>query len=101
MQIITAMENKADNEDQWATLRKQLDEDSNYPKVYFFKFIVPGDNRSIAQIEAVFGPEAQVDLRMSRNKKYASISAKEVMLSTDAIIERYEQAIQIKGCIAM
>lgn len=95
------MEDKQDKKGDWDQLRIKLDEEGNYPKVYFFKFIVPGDNRSIARMESIFGEEAQVNLRMSKNGKYASFSVKEMMLDTDSIIKRYEKAMEIEGCIAL
>ncbi len=95
------MENTNDKKGDWDSLRVKLDAEGNYPKVYFFKFIVPGDNRSIARLESVFGSEAQVNLRMSKNGKYASFSVKEMMLDTDSIILKYEEAMKIEGCMAM
>ena len=95
------MENKKDVKGDWDSLREQLKEEGNYPKVYLFKFIVPGDNRSIALLQAVFGEEAQVNLRMSKNGKYASFSVKEMMLDTNSIIERYKKAMRIESCMAL
>lgn len=95
------MENKKDGKEDWSSLRAQLDQQADYPKVYFFKFIVPGDNRSIALLESIFGEEAQVNLRMSKSGKYASFSVKEMMLNTDSIIDRYKQAMKVEGCIAL
>lgn len=95
------MENKEDGKGAWEDLRAKLEEEGGYPKIYFFKFIVPGDNRSIARLESLFGEEAQVNLRMSKNGKYASLSVKEMMLDTHSIIERYEEAMQIDGCMAL
>ena len=82
-------------------LRKKLDEEGRFPKVYFFKFIVPSDNRSLALVEALFTDDAQMSLRTSKTGKYVSLSAKEVMLSTEKIIERYKKALEIEGCIAL
>ena len=95
------MGNSKDEKGYWASLREKLEEEGNYPKVYLFKFIVPGDIRSIALLEAVFGEEAQVNMRMSKNGKYASFSVKELMLNTTSIIERYEKAMQVEGCMAL
>jgi hypothetical protein len=37
----------------------------------------------------------------SRNGNYLSISAKELMLDVDSIIEKYTKAAQIKGVISL
>ena len=76
-------------------------EEGGFPKVYFFKFIVPSDNKSVALVEALFNENAQVNLRSSKTGKYVSLSAKEVMLSDENIINRYKEALNIKGCIAL
>ena len=83
------------------SLRQKLEESGEFPRVFLFKFIVPSDNRSIALAEALFDDQAQVSLRSSRNGKYTSISAKELMLSAEAIIDRYRSALQIDGLIAL
>lgn len=82
------------------SLKEKLDQ-QEWPAVYMFKFIVPSDNHKIALVEALFGEEAIVDLRSSKNGKYTSISAKEMMLSTDHIIQKYEEASKIEGLIAL
>ncbi len=85
----------------WEDLRHRLEKEGGYPKVYLFKFIVPSDNRSIARVQSMFGEEAEVNLRMSKNGKYASVSVKEMMLTTDSIIEKYQEATKIEGCMAL
>lgn len=82
-------------------LKKKLDEMGEFPQVYLFKFIVPSDNRSIALVEALFDDQAQVSLRASKTGKYTSLSAKELMLSSEAVIERYKKANQIEGLMAL
>ena len=82
-------------------LRKKLIEEGGVPKVYFFKFIVPSNNKSVALVEALFNENAKVSLRSSKTGKYLSLSAKEVMLSEENIINRYQEALNIKGCIAL
>ncbi len=82
-------------------LRKKLNESGSWPRVYFFKFIVPSDNKKLAQVEALFGSEAQVSLKQSNKGNYVSVSAKELMLDADGVIDRYERASKIKGLMAL
>lgn len=82
-------------------LREKLSQDKNWPKVYLFKFIIPNDNKKLALAEALFGSEAQVTLNKSRTGKYISVSAKELMISPDEVIQRYEKANQIEGLISL
>jgi hypothetical protein len=89
------------SEDPFKGLREKL-EDRQWPAVYLFKFIIPADNQKIAQTESLFDAEtAQIELRKSKTGKFVSVSAKELMLSVDAVIERYEEAVKIPGLMAL
>ena len=89
------------SEDPYKGLREKL-EKLTWPSVYLFKFIVPTDNQKLAQVEALFDVTvAQVELRKSKSGKFVSISAKEMMLSVDAVIDRYEEATKIHGLMAL
>lgn len=85
----------------YSELKKKLNESGDWPRVYFFKFIVPSDNKKLAQVEALFGPEAQVNLKQSNKGNFVSVSAKEVMLNADRVIERYKKAAEIEGLMAL
>ena len=62
---------------------------------------MPNDNRTLALVQALFGGEAQVSINKSRTGKYISVSAKELMLSSDSVVSRYEEAAKIEGVIAL
>lgn len=81
-------------------LRKKL-ENSSWPMIYMFKFIVLSDNQKIAIVESLFGDDAEVKLQPSSNGKYTSITAREVMLSADNVIEIYQKAASVEGIIAL
>ncbi len=87
-------------EDVFAKLREQL-EQQDWPDVFMFKFIVPNNPELLAKATALFGAEAEISLQPSRNEKYISISAKELMLHADSIIDKYRKASEIKGLIAL
>lgn len=82
-------------------LRKKLDKIS-FPDSYLFKFIVKSDVKKIAQIEALFNSDnAQIRLTESSKGNFVSISVKEIMLSSDEIINIYIQSSKIEGVIAL
>lgn len=85
----------------YKTLREKLEASGDWPRVYFFKFIVPSDNQKLAQVEALFGPEAKVSLKQSSKGSFVSVSAKELMLNVDGVIKRYEDASKIEGIMAL
>ena len=72
----------------WKGLREKL-EKRDWPEIYLFKFIVPADNQIIAQAESLFDSDtAHIELRKSKTGKFVSISAKEMMMNVDSVIER-------------
>ncbi len=82
-------------------LRKKLHKIS-FPDLYLFKFIVKSDVKKIAQIEALFNSDnAQIRLTESSKGTFVSISVKEIMLSSDEIINIYIQSSKIEGVIAL
>lgn len=96
------LKSSSDKDAFWSKLRQQLDESTNWPHLYMFKFIVPADNQKIAQVENLFNSkEAQIVMRRSSKGSYVSITAKEVMLNPDRVIERYKEAALIEGLVAL
>ena len=82
-------------------LRKKLDKFS-FPNIYLFKFIVKSDVKKIAQIEALFNSDnAQIRLTESSKGNFVSFNVKEIMLSSDEIINIYIQSSKIEGVIAL
>lgn len=66
--------------DSYEKLRMQL-ENMNWPEIYFFKFIVPNDSELVAKVTALFDEGADLRLQQSKNGRYISIGAKEMMIS--------------------
>jgi putative lipoic acid-binding regulatory protein len=81
-------------------LRLQL-ELLEWPNIYLFKFIIPNEPELIAQTTALFDETAEIILHPSSSSKYISISAKELMLDVNSIIEKYRKASTIKGIISL
>lgn len=87
-------------EDDFDNLRAQLSE-QEWPGIYFFKFIVKNDSASVAKVAALFNDTSEISMKPSRSGKYISISAKELMLEVESIIDVYKKAIQIEGIISL
>jgi len=83
-------------------IKTVLDQNHDWPSVYMFKFIVPSDNEKIAQVEALFNSKtAEIKMNQSKKGKFTSITAKEVMTSSDAVLKYYENAAKIEGLISL
>ena len=81
-------------------LRKQL-ELQEWPNVFLFKFIVPNDSEKMAKVTALFDEGTDLRFQQSKTGKYVSVSAKEMMLDIDSIIDKYQMAAAIDGVIAL
>lgn len=88
--------------DRFASLRNKLDETQTWPAIYMFKFIIPADNEKLAHLQSLFNTqESLVVTRTSSKGNFVSVTAKELMLSTDKVIERYAAAAEIEGIISL
>lgn len=91
-----------DKEEKYLKLKEQLEEGFEWPSLYMFKFIIPADNEKLAQVESLFdSEEAQITTRQSKNGNFVSISVKEMMMSPQKVIDRYLEAEEIGGVIAL
>ena len=83
-------------------LREQLEQNYTWPTVYMFKFIVPAENGTIARVQNLFNTgQAEVTLRPSSTGKFVSITAVEMMLSVESVLERYAEAEGRPGLISL
>lgn len=93
---------ESEKEAKYQALKQKLEESSSWPAIYMFKFIVKADKQKIAQVENLFNTkEAQVTMRESKKGTFVSITAKEMMLNPDEIINRYKEAEGIEGLISL
>ena len=86
-------------EEELENFRQKLQESTSFPSVYMYKFIVESENRKIALVENLFGPEAEIHTKESENGRYISITAKQVVMSAEEIVGIYRKALEIKGII--
>lgn len=86
--------------DPYEKLRVQL-EQMEWPDVFFFKFIVPNEPELLAKVTALFDDGTDLRYQPSKNGKYVSVGAKEMMMSAESVIDRYKAASKINGLIAL
>jgi uncharacterized protein len=87
-------------EDTFGKLREQL-EQQEWPNVFLFKFIVPNTAEMLAKATALFDASSDIQFHESKTGKFVSVSVKEMMLNVDSIIDKYKEAAEIKGLIAL
>lgn len=94
------MGDKVDKDKFYAELEQKLESYHKFPSTYLFKFIVPNNLQSLAEVEALFGEKAVVTTRESKTGKYISITAKEIVLQSSEVITVYKKAEIIEGLIS-
>lgn len=96
------MRSKKETEDFYKRLKVQLEDNSSWPSLYLYKFIVPSELKKIAKIEAIFDrTEATISIRESSKGTYTSVSVKVTMSSPNAVIEKYLEVSKIEGVISL
>ncbi len=96
------MEQDQKSEEFYTRLRSQLQEDTNWPSQYLFKFIVPAELEKIAEVRAAFdGTNADIVTRDSAKGKYTSFSIKVTLDSPDVVIEKYLEVSKVEGLISL
>ncbi len=90
-------------EEFYENLKVQLEEYTDWPADYLYKFIVPASNEKIAQIEEIFdGMNAKIKTKDSSKGKYTSISIHIKMESPEKVIEKYKEVGEkVKGVISL
>ncbi|PZX59890.1 hypothetical protein LV84_01099 [Algoriphagus ratkowskyi] len=78
--------------------KEQLEASGEFPQLYMFKFIVPGEKEN--EVLALF-PKHEVSTKASSGGKYVSTTVQAMMQSADQIINIYEQAAKIEGLISL
>jgi putative lipoic acid-binding regulatory protein len=92
----------SDTKDFYSKLKNDLNETTEFPSKYLYKFIIPSDEEKIKQVEGLFNFEgAVINKNESKTGKFTSISVEVIMQSADAVIEKYKEAGKIEGIISL
>ncbi|MFZ1688120.1 MAG: DUF493 domain-containing protein [Flavobacteriales bacterium] len=89
------------NEETKERLRERLNAVHEWPSVYMFKFIFEPDKSRLDSINDLFPPEVEMLRKYSAGGKYLSLTVREVMMSADEVVDRYNRASEIEGVIVL
>lgn len=95
------MGEKVDREKFYTDLEQKLKDYHKFPSTYVFKFIVPNNLQTLAEVEALFSDKALVTTRESKTGKYISVTGKEIILQSWEVISVYKNAEKIEGLISL
>lgn len=83
-------------------LKGQLDDTTNFPSNYLYKFIVPSSGDQLETVEGMFNNKgAVITTKKSKTGKYVSISITVNLESSDEVILYYRKVEEIEGIISL
>jgi len=83
-------------------LKIQLEENTDWPALYLYKFIVPANQDNVSKLENIFVKnKAEFSTRDSSKGTYTSVTIKVIMDSPDSVIEKYIEVSNIEGVISL
>ena len=93
---------KENTEDYYIGFKGKLEKGQEFPGNYMYKFILPTDNKKIAELQQIFdGTRPQFSTKSSKNNKYTSVTVIIYALDADQVIVFYKQAQKIEGIMML
>lgn len=84
------------------SLKEKLENNTNFPSDYLYKFIVPTTKNQVEEVKAVFkNTSAVVSTKESRTGKFVSVSAMLKVNNADEVISKYYAVEKIEGLISL
>jgi len=81
--------------------RELLSKNSEWPLLYYFKFIVHNNQQKLDQVKELFADPSSITYKTSRDIRFIGVSCKQMMPDPDSIIAIYEKASLVDGVIAL
>ncbi|MBF0694421.1 MAG: DUF493 family protein [Flavobacterium sp.] len=86
----------------FARLKVELDNSTQWPAEYLFKFIVPTTEANVKEVENAFnGLGAVIKTTKSKNQTFTSVSINVQMASAQAVVDKYIELSTIEGIISL
>ncbi|HEX9979828.1 MAG TPA: DUF493 family protein [Flavobacterium sp.] len=89
-------------EEFYERLKVELNNTTEWPTEYLFKFIVPTQSHKIDAVETAFDSlGAVITTKKSKNENYTSISINVQMENAQNIVDKYIEVSVIEGIISL
>jgi len=89
-------------DDFYKKLKYSLEETTEFPSKYMYKFIIPNEDDKIKAIEDVFDHSgAVIESKPSKTGKYLSLTILVNLKSADEVIEKYREVGKVEGVISL
>ncbi len=94
--------NAENPEEFYSRLKIQLEESTQWPSLYLYKFIILTDAEKVNMVHTVFNNTgAVIESKLSKNGKYTSLSIQVNLKNPDAVIAKYKEVGKIEGVISL
>lgn len=87
-----------DSQEWWSRFQDLLDDQTEWPTDYLFKFIVP--RPELEDLKSALGEESP-RVRASSKGNYVSVTIERKMTSSDEVIAVYQSVAEVEGVIAL
>ncbi|MXV38519.1 DUF493 family protein [Flavobacteriaceae bacterium Ap0902] len=95
-------EQERTQEEFYARLKNELNKVESFPSNFTYKFIVPTDNKKIAEIQSIFdNTNPQFSTKESSKGKYTSITVVVYVLDAAQVVHYYKQVGALEGVIML
>ncbi len=91
-----------DEKEFYKKLKESLDETTEFPTDYMYKFIILTVKERIQEVEDIFdNMGAIITSKPSKNGKYTSLTILVKMENSDDIIKKYKEVSDVEGIISL
>jgi len=96
------MKNPEEEKAFYERLKEQLDDTTEFPSLYLYKFIVPTSGDKVDQVISFFdNTGAVVNTKTSSKGNFTSVSIELTMESSQAVIDTYKAVSVVEGVISL
>ena len=81
--------------------RELLSKNTEWPLLYYFKFIIHYNQQKLDQVRDLFADPSAITYNTSKDIKFISLSCKQLMPDAGSIIDIYKKASLVDGLIAL
>lgn len=86
----------------YTKLKGQLEDTTEFPADYMYKFIVPTDENQLEEVQKLFNNKgAVIKTKKSKTGKYISITIVLKLKNAQEVINYYKKVEKIKGIISL
>jgi putative lipoic acid-binding regulatory protein len=91
-----------EREEFYVKFKERLENTTEFPSDYTYKFIVPTDHKRLAEVQRVFdGARPQFQMKESKTGKYTSVTVVVYVLDADQVIHYYQEAASVQDVMML